>query len=103
MTDRPHQSPSNFVERAMELASEISVASYMGGGCDWETEELRTHLTAREALLEQMAEALRELLAAGDAYADPAAAMADDVRLMVRFGQADEEARAALNAYQDTK
>jgi len=94
---------SKFVDEAMTLADSMAdkaCAGSLHGFLHVERNDLQSHLTAREALLDRMAEALKELIAAGDDYKNP---FADDIQKIIRFRHADEEACAVLDAYEGSK
>lgn len=91
---------SKFVELMIAQIEAIAVIAGSGGCVDSRIENIRQELIAREALLERMADALKELIAAGDDYKNP---FADDIQKIIRFRHADEEACAVLDAYEGSK
>jgi len=94
---------SKFVSEAMEMAFIATFAAWDAGKCEeyWEKlaapdialrdsklDELRAHLTAREALLDRMAEALSRFVRPGREFG---------------FDADIEAALAALTAYEGSK
>jgi len=84
---------SKFVELMIDQIEAIEVIAGSGGCVDSLIEKIRQELTAREALLDRLADALESMFYA---IADSQAGEVDK-RLAVK------DARAALTAYQESK